>query len=175
MSYQIVGLANAVVDMCFRIDGFPIRPSEHQFTRNRLITPGGLANTLLCGARLGLNMKSIGNMGNDELGQLWRRHLEAEGVDTSDQIEYVDQPTTIAIALSDDAGEHLFIGSRGDLKVPNGRFPEVWRKSIAAADGLFIYGWNYLSQGPEANLEAMKTAQAANIPVFFDPGPEIFG
>lgn len=173
MKYKVVGLANAVIDMSFRPVKFPIRPAEHQFVQQRLITPGGMANTLICGARLGLLMQGIGYIGKDELADLWRNYLLAEGVDVAGQLVVEDQPTPVAMCLTDDTGAHLFLGSRGDLRLQNGRFPPQWRDIIQAADGLIIYGWNYLSQGPEANLEAMKAADEANIPVFFDPGPEI--
>lgn len=173
MSYTVVGLANAVVDMSFRAVEFPIRPSEHQFMEDRLITPGGMANTLICGARLGLEMKSIGNIGQDEFAELWRRLLVAEGVDVDGQLVYDDQPTPLAICLADAVGEHIFLGGGADLRLRNGRFPQQWRDSIKTANGLLIYGWNYRLMGAEGNLEAMAAAEAAKIPIFFDPGPEI--
>lgn len=173
MSYTVVGLANAVVDMSFRAVQFPIRPSEHQFMEERLITPGGMANTLICGARLGLEMKSIGNIGKDEFADVWRRLLVAEGVDVSGQLVYEDQPTPLAICLADDVGEHIFLGGGADLRLRNGRFPQQWRDCIESSDSLLIYGWNYRLMGAEGNLEAMVAAEAANIPIFFDPGPEI--
>ena len=173
MSFNVIGLANAVIDMSFRPVRFPILPAEHQFVQQRLITPGGMANTLICGARLGLSMQGIGYIGNDELADLWRNYLVAEGVGVAGQIVVADQPTPVAMCLTDETGAHLFLGSRGDLRLQNGRFPSQWRDIIKAADGLIIYGWNNLSQGPEANLEAMKAAEEANIPIFFDPGPEI--
>ena len=52
-------------------------------------------------------------------------------------------------------------------------FHPTGKAAIEASDALFIYGWSYLSMGPEANLEALKIANAANVPVFYDPGPEI--
>lgn len=173
MSHTVVGLANAVVDMSFRSAQFPIVPSEHQFMEQRLITPGGMANTLICGARLGLKTKALGNIGNDAFADVWRHYLVEEGVDFSDMIVYDDQPTPLSICLTDDVGKHVFVGARGELRLRNGRFPKAWRDSILASDGLLIYGWNYLSQGAEANVEAMKAARKAKIPVFFDPGPEI--
>ena len=44
MSFRVVGLSNATVDMAFQIDSFPILPSQHQFAHKRLITAGGMAN-----------------------------------------------------------------------------------------------------------------------------------
>lgn len=173
MSYTIVGLANAVVDMSFRSVQFPIRSSEHQFMDERLITPGGMANTLICGARLGLNMKAVGNIGKDAFADVWRHYLVQEQVDFSDMVVYEDQPTPLSICLTDKGGKHVFVGVRGALKLRNGRFPQAWRDTVIASDGLIIYGWNYLSHGPESNLEAMKAAEEVNIPIFFDPGPEI--
>ena len=173
MSFRVVGLSNATVDMSFQIDSFPILPSQHQFVGQRLITAGGMANTFFCGARLGLQMEALGHIGGDDLGQIWRSQAMSEGIIVDRQIVIADQPTTICVTLTDPSGEHIFIGHRGDLKLGQGEFPDVWREAIQTADALMIYGWTYLSMGPEANLVAIEIAKEANIPIFFDPGPEI--
>ncbi|MCA9901102.1 MAG: carbohydrate kinase family protein [Anaerolineales bacterium] len=173
MSHTVIGLGNAVVDMSFRPVQFPIRPSEHQFMEQHLVTPGGMANTLICGTRLGLQMKSIGHIGDDALAEVWRRYLIAEGVDVSGQIVHDDQPTPLSICLTDAAGQHLFLGRHGKMQLQDGRFPQTWRNTIQSANGLILDGWNYAGLGSAGNLEAMAIAEAANIPIFFDPGPVI--
>lgn len=173
MSFRVIGLSNATMDMSFQIDSFPILPSQHQFVGQRLITAGGMANTFFCGARLGLQMEAIGQIGGDDLGQIWRSQVRGEGILVERQIVVPDQPTTICITLTDPHGEHLFIGHRGDLKLTKEGFPDAWRDAIQEADALMIYGWTYLSMGPEANLIAIEVAKEGKIPIFFDPGPEI--
>lgn len=173
MSFKVVGLSNATMDMSFQIDSFPILPSQHQFVEKRLITAGGMANTFFCGARLGLKMEAIGHIGGDDLGKVWQAQVSAEGIEVGRQVVFADRPTTISIALVDADGQHLFIGHRGGMKMAPDGFPDSWRDAIQSANALMIYGWTYLSMGPEANLIGMEVAKGANIPIFFDPGPEI--
>jgi sugar/nucleoside kinase (ribokinase family) len=173
MKHKVLVMGNGVIDMSFGKVQFPILPSEHQFMRDRLITPGGIANTILCATRLGLKMKVVGNLGDDEMADLWRTPLVAEGVDVSGMVAYKNRVTSVLVAFTDANGEHVFLGHRGKLQMVPFVFPPHWKAAIEASDALFIYGWSYLSMGPEANLEALKIANAANVPVFYDPGPEI--
>ena len=173
MKHKVLVMGNAVVDMSFGSVRFPILPGEHQFMTKRLITPGGVANTLLCAVRLGLQMQVVGNLGDDKIADLWRAPLVAEGIDVSGMVAYENSVTSALIAFSDENGEHVFLGHRGKLQIVPFVFPAHWQVAIEASNALFIYGWSYLSMGPEANLEALKIANAANVPVFYDPGPEI--
>lgn len=173
MNHTVVVMGNAVVDMSFGTVEFPILPGKHQFLTERLITPGGIANTVLCAARLGLHIQVIGNLGDDEIANLWRAPLVAEGVDVSGMVAHKNKVTSMLIALADGSGEHVFVGHRGNLRMVPFAFPSDWQTAIQAADALFIYGWSYLSMGPEANLVAQQIANAAGKPIFYDPGPEI--
>lgn len=173
MKHKVLVMGNAVVDMSFGVVQFPILPGEHQFMSERLITPGGVANTLLCATRLGLQMQVVGNLGDDEMADLWRAPLVAEGIDVSGMVTYKNRVTSTLIAFADANGKHVFLGHRGKLHIVPFIFPIHWKEAIETSDALFIYGWSYLSMGPEANLEALKIANAANVPVFYDPGPEI--
>lgn len=173
MSFRVVGLSNATVDMSFQIEAFPILPSQHQFTENRLITPGGMANTFFCGARLGMKMEAIGYIGGDDLGQMWQAQVTAEGVEVDRQVVIPDKLTSICITLVDPEGRHVFVGHRGKLQMAADAFTDGWRQAIRDANALIIYGWTYLSMGPEANLIALEVAKEAHVPIFFDPGPEI--
>lgn len=173
MKHNVVIMGNAVVDMSFATVQFPILPGKHQFMSERLITPGGIANTVLCAARLGLHIQVIGNLGDDEIADLWRAPLTAEDVDVSGMVAHKNKVTSMLIAFADANGEHVFVGHRGKPRFEPFVFPTHWRTAIEGADALFIYGWSYLSMGPEPNLEAQRIAQAAGIPIFYDPGPEI--
>lgn len=173
MKHHVVCLGNAVIDMSFGGTQFPILPNAHQSFDSRLITPGGMANTMICTARLGLAVTSLGNMGDDNLVDLWRAPLLAEGIAVNDMMALSGQPTTLSMVLSEQSGDHVFIGHRGDLLLPADQFPERWKSLIQAADALCIDGWNYLSIGPDINLIAIEAAKNADIPIFYDPGPWI--
>ena len=173
MKHHIVCLGNAVIDMSFGGTHFPIVANDHQMFDSRLITPGGMANTAICAARLGLEVACLGNIGDDNLADLWRSPLLAEGIAVHDMIALPEQPTTLSMVLSEESGDHVFMGHRGDLLLPVDKFPERWKSLIQAADALCIDGWNYLSIGPDVNLIAIEIAKKAGVPIFYDPGPWI--
>lgn len=173
MKYHIVCLGNAVIDMSFGGTQFPILANDHQMFDSRLITPGGMANTALCAARLGLKVTSLGNIGDDDLADLWRAPLLAEGIAVEDMVALPGQPTTLSMVLSEPSGNHVFVSHGGDLLMPVDKFPDRWKSVIQAADAFCIDGWNYLSIGPDVNLIAIEVAKKAGIPIFYDPGPWI--
>lgn len=173
MAHSVVVLANAVVDLCIRIGWFPVLPAEHQMTGKRLFTPGGMANSLICGARLGLETIALGNIGQDDLSDLWYGLMRAEGVNVDLVLQHPEKATTYALVLSVANGEHVFIGDRGDPNSGPAVFPASWQKVINEADAILLAGWNYLSLGAAPNLIAAELALAAGVPIFFDPGPEI--
>ncbi len=87
MNNNVVFVSNAVIDISVPIASFPIHSGKHQSTVDQVvITPGGNATTLFCGARLGLQMTALGNLGNDPMGSLWTSSLTVEGVDVSQMI-----------------------------------------------------------------------------------------
>ncbi len=171
MKHHIVCLANAVIDMSFGDTQFPILVNEHQYFDSRLITPGGMANTAICAARLGLQVTSLGNIGDDNIANLWRAPLQAEGISVEQMVMVPNQPTTISMVLSEHSGDHVFMSHRGEMKTPADKFPKGWKTVIQSADALCIDGWNYFSSGPDVNLIAIDVAKQAGIPVFYDPGP----
>ncbi|MCA9916804.1 MAG: carbohydrate kinase family protein [Anaerolineales bacterium] len=173
MNHRIVCLGNAVIDMSFGGTQFPIVPNEHQMLDSRLITPGGMANTAICAARLGLAVTCLGNIGDDNLADLWRGPLRREGISVEGMLVLPEQPTTLSLVLSEVSGSHVFVGHRADMLLPPGGFPAQWEVMISTADALCIDGWNYLSIGPDVNLRAIEIAKKANIPIFYDPGPWI--
>ena len=69
MKKNVVFLSNSVIDISVPIASFPIDSGKHQSTVEQVvITPGGNATTLFCGARLGMQMIALGNLGNDPMG-----------------------------------------------------------------------------------------------------------
>ena len=173
MSHSVVVLANTVIDISFQVESFPILPDRHQTIMDRVITPGGPANTLLCGARLGLSMVSLSNVGDDDLGRLWVNRVAAEGVDVSQVLLRDDRPTSVTVALAAPDGRHVFLVYNSSFNSGPTTFPEGWTRRIRQADALFMDGWSFRSMGPDVNHAALDIARAAAVPVFFDPGPEI--
>ena len=173
MKHHIVCLGNAVIDMSFGGTQFPIVASEHQMFSSRLITPGGMANTAVCAARLGLTVTCLGNIGDDDLANLWRTPLLVERIAVGDMVALPKQPTTLSMVLSEQSGDHVFVSHRDDMLMPTDLFPKRWQEIIQEADALCIDGWNYFSIGSNVNLIAIEIAKGAGIPIFYDPGPWI--
>ncbi|MCA9987305.1 MAG: carbohydrate kinase family protein, partial [Anaerolineales bacterium] len=107
MTYAVAMISNPVVDITFAVESFPVLPAQHQTIRERLVTPGGPGNTLICGARLGLRMIALGNVGEDEFGHFIVERLAAEGVETAEILLRPDRSTAVTVALAAPNGEHV--------------------------------------------------------------------
>ena len=81
MSRVDVACAGAIfLDLTFAgMDGVP-RPGEERWAEDLLLSPGGMANTAVGLARLGLNTAVVSPIGRDLAGRYIRSALEAEGV-----------------------------------------------------------------------------------------------
>ena len=174
MSCHVVCVLNAVVDISVPITAFPVQAGQHQRTTDKVvITAGGQATTLLCGARMGLQMQALGNVGQDEIGSLWRRQLTAEGVDVYHMIVRDDCPTSISVVPSDLDGQHVFLHTSKGANSGPLVIPEEWNKQISKANVLVLDGWSYRSMGPDVNQAVVEIANSSGTAIFFDPGPEI--
>ena len=174
MSHHVVFVSNSVVDISLQITSFPIQASQHQRTDEEVvITAGGQATTLLCGARMGLQMKALGNVGRDEMGSLWMRQLAAEGVDVTHMIVRDDWPTSISVVPSDQEGRHVFLNASKCSNSGPSVLPVHWKKQVAEANVVVLDGWSFRSMGPEVNQEIIQIVAKTGGAIFFDPGPEI--
>jgi len=73
------------------------------------ITVGGLvANAAIALARLGLRVAALGLVGEDALGEMFRRRLQSEGIATDALQTTPSAPTTTAVVLIDRRGERSF-------------------------------------------------------------------
>ena len=174
MKKNVVFVSNSVIDISVPIASFPIDSGKHQSTVEQVvITPGGNATTLFCGARLGMQMIALGNLGNDPMGSLWTSSLTVEGIDVSKMIVSDDHRTSVTIVPTAPNGEHVFLGASKSNNSGPANIPGNWSVIIANAGALILDGWSYKSMGPEVNEGAIEIAHDADVPVFFDPGPEI--
>ncbi|HJO90400.1 MAG TPA: carbohydrate kinase family protein [Anaerolineales bacterium] len=174
MNNNVVFVSNAVIDISVPIASFPIHSGKHQSTVDQVvITPGGNATTLFCGACLGLQMTALGNLGNDPMGSLWTSSLTVEGVDVSQMIISQDYPTSVTIVPTTPDGQHVFLGASKSRNSGPSVFSREWSEIIMDAGILLLDGWSYKAMGPEVNEAAIEVANDADVSVFFDPGPEI--
>ena len=80
MSYDVVCAGVIYLDLTFAgLEGLP-RPGEEHWARELLLSPGGMANTAVALARLGMRTAVVGAIGRDLAGNYLRTMLESEGV-----------------------------------------------------------------------------------------------
>lgn len=166
----IVSIGDLVADIIVSIPALPAVAGQHQVADEVRLEPGGGANFLIAGARLGWPMAAIGVLGADEWGLRVAEVLRAEGIDLSG-VSFGGTTTTVIVLVSQQ-GEHVFLGQYG-------HGPTVLPGDAAAgllhrAGAVFCAGYTLCeARLVEAALEAVAQAKAAGLPVYFDPGPQM--
>jgi sugar/nucleoside kinase (ribokinase family) len=73
------------------------------------VTTGGIAcNTGIAMARLGVKVGAFSYVGDDTWGELIRRRLQSEGVETSRLLTHATRGTSTSVVLIDPSGERTF-------------------------------------------------------------------
>lgn len=166
---MVIVLGDMIADISMRIGGMPVDATDIQRISYMAVGPGGATNVAIAAARFGLKVQCLGEIGDDDFGEIIREVLAAEGVDTSAVVVTPGGRTPVAAVLVDARSEPAYLGYGGQLEVLT--LPEAWRAPIAAADALFADGWAEHAGVPGIVLDAFRLARAAGVPVFFDPGP----
>jgi ribokinase len=105
-SLCVVGSIN--LDLVAAVPRLP-RPGETLTGAELDRVPGGKgANQAVAAARLGADVRFVGAVGRDELGDLALAELRAAGVDLGG-LQVADAPTGIALILVDEAGENQIV------------------------------------------------------------------
>jgi sugar/nucleoside kinase (ribokinase family) len=131
--------------------------------------PGGAANVAIVAARLGLDVGCLGEIGDDWFGRVLLDGLRREAIDTSLVQVTPTGRTPAAGVLTDAAGEPAYLGFPGHLTLTH--LSPAGDAAIRRAEALFADGWIDAACGADLVLEGFRTARAANVPTFFDPGP----
>jgi sugar/nucleoside kinase (ribokinase family) len=171
MSEPVVVLGNPVIDCALEIECLPVEAGRHQELRDVFVGPGGSANVLIAGARLGLAMQALGVVGDDMAGRQVLDWLRAEGVDVDLVAVRPGERTANVFILNTPHGEQSLMGfhsSHTAMEMPSG-----WQESIRQASALYFDGWAYGALGRELTLRAVHLANESGVPVFFDPGPPL--
>ncbi len=80
MTFDVACAGAVYLDLTFvGLNGIP-QPGEEQWAEDLVFSPGGMANTAIGLARLGLSVAVVSPIGEDLAGQYLRRMLEAEGI-----------------------------------------------------------------------------------------------
>jgi ribokinase len=124
------------------------------------------ANQAVAAARLGSNVKFVGAVGTDELGDEALRSLEAEGVDVAGVTRLDDVPTGVAVIVVDERGENQIAVASGANGALTG--DHVRQALQLAGTGVVLLG----HEVPPAAVEAgVETARAAGWTAVLNPAP----
>lgn len=171
-SFRVLSIGDLAADLIVPLVNLPLYVGEDQVVEQILVEPGGAGNFLILGARLGMQMQSLAAVGQDIFGSAILALLQQEGVDVSTVVSQAGGKTTTVLVLVDQQGRHVFLGQFGTgAAVP---FSDVWQAAIQKADALHTWGYTLGETClKSAMLDAIQYAHSHNIPVFFDPGPQM--
>lgn len=166
---MIVVLGDLLADLTMHIPEFPVRAGGMLPVQFLDLGPGGACNVAIMGARFGLQVGCLGELGQDHFGDVVAEGLQAEGIDTSAIVRTEEGATPLAGVLVDEGGEPAYLGFAGRLQLR--QLAAGWLPMIETAEALFADGWVEHEAAAAMILTAFKAAGAAGVPVFFDPGP----
>ena len=172
MPFDLVVLGDLVADLIVPIERLPLHPNQHGWAGGLFVEPGGAGNVLIAARRLNLATATVGTVGEDEYGAQMLAMLAGAGVDVSHVLICPGRETVRCVVLTDRAGQHVYLGIKDGL----GLWPYAagWPDVIRHARALFADGYTVRDVlTPADTLAALRTAQQAGVPVFFDPGPSV--
>ena len=113
--FDVVGVGQNATDTLILLSHFPAYAGKVAFERE-LLSPGGqVASALVTCARLGLRVKYIGTVGDDERGRIQLESLRLTGIDLQDVEVRKNCPNQTAYILIDrTTGERTVLWQRND-------------------------------------------------------------
>lgn len=161
-SFDVVGVGLNATDTLILLPKFPAYAGKVPFTEE-ILSPGGqVASALVACARMGLRVKYIGTVGDDERGRVQMESLQASGINLDHVHVRANCPNQTAYILIDQTtGERTVLWRRPDcLRLdPDEITPEM----ITCARLLHIDGHD-----TPAVAKAARIARQNGIPVTVD-------
>lgn len=167
---NIVAIGDLVADLIVSIPTLPAVAGQHQVAQDIWLEPGGGANFLIAGARLGQPMAALGALGKDVWGQQVAAMIQAEGVDLA-RVRHTGTTTQVIVLVSQ-RGEHVFLGKYGHG--PKMDLTQADVTLLKNSGAVFFAGYTLCeARLIDLTLTALQVAKQYDIPIFFDPGPQI--
>ncbi|HEV2688927.1 MAG TPA: PfkB family carbohydrate kinase [Bryobacteraceae bacterium] len=115
MDFDIVGIGQNATDTLILLSHFPAYAGKVAFDRE-ILSPGGqVASALVTCAKLGLRVKYIGTVGDDERGKIQLASLRESGIDLADVEVRKNCPNQTAYILIDrTTGERTVLWQRNE-------------------------------------------------------------
>lgn len=121
------------------------------------LTGGIVPNSGIALARLGLATASLGVIGDDEWGQLIRRRLDIENVDSQHLVVRTDRSTSATLILVSDDSEHTFAFCPGASQTID-RTTCLQRLDLFRASRYALFGYYNLLPNLEHDLPEVLAA-----------------
>jgi sulfofructose kinase len=160
--FDVVGIGLNATDTLLLLPKFPAYAGKVPFAEE-ILSPGGqVASAMVTCANLGLNVKYIGTVGDDERGRIQMQSLQASSINLDDvQVRAGCANQTAYILIDQTTGERTVLWSRPDgLQLDAS---EVTPEMITCGRLLHIDGHDTL-----AVAKAARIAKEAGIPVTVD-------
>lgn len=160
--FDVVGVGLNATDTMILIPHFPAYGGKVPFLEEVLSPGGQVASAMVCCARLGLRVKYIGTIGDDERGRIQWESLVASGVNLDHVQLRAGTPNQSAYILIDQStGERTVFWHRPEaLRITPG---EITEEQITCARLLHIDGHD-----TPAVAHAARIARRHGIPVTVD-------
>jgi sugar/nucleoside kinase (ribokinase family) len=166
---MIIVFGDMLADLCLQVSEFPLNAGDLHRTEFVELGPGGSANVAIMLARLGRPVAAMGEVGDDEVGGIVRRGLEAEGVDVRSLTVTAGGRTPLACVLVDQHGEPAYAGYPGQLHI--GQILDAWDPHLLEAEAVFCDGWAEHPGAARMAVDVLRRAKMRSAATFFDPGP----
>jgi sulfofructose kinase len=161
-SFDVVGIGQNATDTLLLLSKFPAYAGKVPF-ESEILSPGGqVASAMVACARLGLRVKYIGTVGDDDRGRVQIQSLRESGMNLDDLIVRKDCPNQTAYILIDQTtGERTVLWQRSEcLRL---RPDEITPEKVRCARLLHIDG----SDTPSV-ARAARIARENGVPVSLD-------
>jgi sulfofructose kinase len=114
-SFDVVGIGQNATDTLLLLSKFPAYAGKVPF-ESEILSPGGqVASAMVACARLGLRVKYIGTVGDDQKGCIQLESLRGSGINLDDVIVRRNCPNQTAYILIDQStGERTVLWQRSD-------------------------------------------------------------
>ncbi len=165
MSILVFGSIN--MDITAYVPRIP-KPAETLHGHSYITVPGGKGNNqAVCCARLGVNTKFIGRVGDDAFGLEVLDIVSKENVDLSQVLVDKEHGTGLAMITVDDSAENAIVVIAGANKALDDSDVERAVSVMEGADVLLLQ----LEVSLEPNFKAAKEAKQHGLTVILDPAP----
>lgn len=166
---MITILGDLLADYTMHLPFLCVEPQDLHRVSYLALGPGGAGNVAIMAAHLGLEVRCLGEVGDDRFGQVVRTGLAAEGIDVDGLVAAPGTRTPVATVLVDDRGEPAYLGYPGNLTLTE--LLDDWQRAIAGAQAHYSDGWAEHEDIVNLVLAGFEVAADAGVPIFFDPGP----